>query len=300
MRIVRRIFRIVYDAINHFAAADGWAIASHIALSTLMAMFPFLIVVTSLAGFVGSKGLADHAANLMLEAWPNEVAAPIASEVHNVLTTTRTDVLTTGIIFALYFASSGIESLRIGLNRAYNQAETRPWWWLRLESVGYVLLSAVALLVFTFLVVLAPSLILWGFLKTWLLESSFTTITVGRYAVASFILITALLAVHLWLPAGRRSLIDVIPGVLTTLFLWLVTGAAFGRYLAQFAMTYVSTYAGLASVVAALVYLYLNASIFIYGGEINSAICRLRAERAERRARARADAEAAAQQSLLF
>jgi membrane protein len=43
------------DAFYTFLADDGWAIASHIALSTLMALFPFLIVLTSLAGFFGSK-----------------------------------------------------------------------------------------------------------------------------------------------------------------------------------------------------------------------------------------------------
>ena len=48
-----------------FLADDGWAIASHIALSTLMALFPFLIVLTSLAGFFGSKELADQAAGLL-------------------------------------------------------------------------------------------------------------------------------------------------------------------------------------------------------------------------------------------
>ncbi len=48
--------RTVLDAGRHFLADDGWAIASHIALSMLMAMFPFLIVVTALAGFFfGSK-----------------------------------------------------------------------------------------------------------------------------------------------------------------------------------------------------------------------------------------------------
>src|ERR1700748_3332027 len=50
------------DAFYTFLADDGWAIASHIALSTLMALFPFLIVLTSLAGFFfGSKELADQA-----------------------------------------------------------------------------------------------------------------------------------------------------------------------------------------------------------------------------------------------
>jgi membrane protein len=42
----------------------------------------------------------------------------------------------------------------------------------------------------------------------------------------------------------------------------------------------VTTYAGLASAMIALVFLYLSAAIFIYGGELNSAILRWRHERA--------------------
>ena len=87
---------IVMDAFYTFLADDGWAIASHIALSTLMALFPFLIVLTSLAGFFGSKDLADQAARLMLEIWPNQVADALSGEIHDVLTTTRGDALTIG------------------------------------------------------------------------------------------------------------------------------------------------------------------------------------------------------------
>ena len=43
---MRRAFAIALDAFYRFLDDDGWAIASHIALSTLMAMFPFLILVT--------------------------------------------------------------------------------------------------------------------------------------------------------------------------------------------------------------------------------------------------------------
>ena len=56
------------------ACDDGWAIASHIALSALMSMFPFLILITALAGFFfGSKELADQVAT-SARAWPKEVA----------------------------------------------------------------------------------------------------------------------------------------------------------------------------------------------------------------------------------
>ena len=57
-------------------------------------------------------------------------------------------------------------------------------------------------------------------------------------------------------------------------------GAGFGMYLAQYAnRTYVTTYAGLASAMIALVFLYVSASIFIYGGELNAAILRARHRR---------------------
>src|ERR1700736_2282949 len=106
---VRRAFAIALDAFYRFLEDDGWAIASYIALSTLMALFPFLILVTALAAFLGSNNLADEVAHLLLETWPKEVAEPIAGEVHRVLTTTRGDVLTASAVFSVYFASSGVE-----------------------------------------------------------------------------------------------------------------------------------------------------------------------------------------------
>jgi membrane protein len=281
---LHRSYRIVLDAFDHFLAADGWAIASHIALSTLMALFPFLIVVTSLAGFFGSKDLADQAAQILLDAWPVEVSEPISYEIHNVLTITRGDVLTLGVALAVYFSSSGIESVRIGLNRAYRIGEQRAWWVLRLESIGYVLVAAVALLVLAFLVVLAP-LILDKTAKyiPWADDPFSWASTFLRYSIASAVLVITLVIVHLWLPAGKRSLSEIAPGIVATLVLWLASGALFGRYLAEFAANYVSMYAGLASAMIALIYLYVNASIFIYGGELNEAICRSRKRRAQKK-----------------
>jgi len=280
LRILKLSLRIVIDALRYFLADDGWAIASHIALSSLMALFPFLIVVTALAGFFfGSKELADEAARILLEAWPKEVAGPIALDVTGVLTNMRGDVLTFGILAALYFASSGVESLRVGLNRAYDRVEPRHWWLLRLESIGYVLVGAVAILAFAFLVVLAP--LIWYKLLAYVptLEPFSSLITFVRYAAAAVVLAIALTIVHRWLPAGRRGFVEIAPGIIATMLLWLIAGAAFGRYLASYAFAYVSMYAGLASAMIALVFLYLCASIFIFGAELNSVIARARGQK---------------------
>lgn len=277
MHYVKLSWRVAYGAFLHFLADDGWAIASHIALSTLMALFPFMIVVTALAAFFfGSKDLADEAAHILLEAWPPQVAGPISADITGVLTNARGDVLTFGVLFAVYFASSGVESLRIGLNRAYTMTERRPWWLLRLESILYVLIGAVAILAFSFLVVLAP--LLWDrlVLVAPQVRPFGGMVTFARYTVAIMVLVIALTVMHSWLPAGRRSLGEITPGIVATLALWLVAGAVFGRYLAEYAFAYVSMYAGLASAMVALVFLYVCASIFVFGAELNSTIVKVR------------------------
>jgi membrane protein len=277
LRLLRLSFRIALDAYYRFLADDGWAIASHIALSALMALFPFVILVTSLAAsLLGSKELADEVARLLLETWPQEVAAPIAAEIHNVLTRARGDILTVGAALAVYFASSGIESLRIGLNRAYGLTEGRNWLLLRLESIAYVLIGAVALLALAFLIVLGPLIFATAVKYSNGLAPLEWNFTVARYTVAAIVLIVALVIAHKWLPTGRRRFSQILPGILVTLILWLASGVVFGRYLADFAYTYVTYYAGLASAMIALVFLYLTASIFVYGGELNAAICRER------------------------
>jgi membrane protein len=93
--------------------------------------------------------------------------------------------------------------------------------------------------------------------------------------------VIALVLVHKWLPYGRRRLAEIAPGIAVTLVGWIVLGAAFGRYLAQYSGNYVTTYAGLASAMIALVFLYWTAGIFIYGGEFNQAIRKERARRKE-------------------
>lgn len=274
MAFLKHCFGVGWEAFLRFNQDDGWAIASHIALAVLMAIFPFLLVLTAIAGFFGSKDLADEGARILLETWPEQVAAPLALEIHGVLTSARSgSVLTVGALLALFFASGGVESLRIGLNRAYALVDSRPWWLLRLESIGYVVLGAFALLALSFLVFFAPLILETAVRYLPGLERFRVIVTFTRFGVAGLVLIIALLIVHLWLPAGRRSLREIMPGVIATLLLWLIGGAIFGRYLADFAFTYSRYYAGLASPMMALVFLYLTASIFIYGGELNNVLC---------------------------
>jgi membrane protein len=277
VRQLLKAFNVALDAFYTFLADDGWAIASHIALSALMALFPFLIVITSLAGFFGSKDLADQAAELMLDTWPSQVASALSGEIHNVLTQSHGGVLTIGVVLALYFASNGVESLRVGLNRAYSVVEPRSWYWLRLESIGYTMVAAVMSLAMAFLIVLGPLILATARRYVPLrVEPNENLFNIVRYGLTIVAMTVALIILHKWLPAGRRKMRDIMPGIVVTIIASLISGMVFGQYLARFASNYVTTYAGLASVMIALVFLYFIAAIFVYGGELNASIVKAR------------------------
>ncbi len=272
MNRLRLYFELFTITSNRFVLHDAWAIASHIALSVLTSFFPFLILVTALASVFGTGSLADEVADLILEAWPQEIAGPIAGEVHNILTGRRSDVLTLGVVLTLYFASSGVESLRVGLNRAYNVRETRAWWLTRLESIAFVIGGAFVLMAMALLVVLGP--FIWRGILRWVpaLQPLDGLIGFLRIGVATLVIVAGLMCAHKLIPSGRRSFRSVMPGVGITLLLWMLGGFGFSWYLEFYPGAYASTYGGLATAMVALIFLYTLSAIFLFGGELNGTI----------------------------
>jgi membrane protein len=267
----QRNWKILAGAIVHFNDDDGWAMASHVALSSLLALFPFLIFATALASFLGADAFADTAVHIIFDTWPKSIADPISREVLNVLTVNRSGLLTVSVLAAAFFASNGVEALRVSLNRAYRVHDRRSFFYLRAQSLCYVLVAALIMMVISFLLVLAP--LAMQLAREWLpwSEQILTHIENWRVAVAVVLLFAGLLVCHKWLPAGNRPFRAILPGVVVTMACWIAGASLFADYLQRFS-TYVATYAGLASIMIALIFLYIIAAIFILGAELNASI----------------------------
>jgi membrane protein len=273
LRTVVAIRRVLTDMFGHFNDDDGWSMASHLAITALMALFPFLIFATTLASFLGAQAFTETAVHLVFDTWPEQIADPIAKEVVNVLTVQRTDLLTYGVLLAGFFASNGIEALRTSLNRAYRMTETRNFLYRRVQSLAFVLVATSGFLAISVLLVLAPLIAKFAMSRAEWIGPYMGTFTLWRYVIASTVIVLGLFAVHIWLPAGHRRFFDILPGIGFTLTGWLIGSTIFATYLEHFS-SYVNTYAGLASIMIAVVFLYIVSAIFILGGELNASIRR--------------------------
>lgn len=186
---------------------------------------------------------------------------------------------------------------RISLNRAYRVTETRPWYVTRLASLGYVILAVVIFAVISILLLAVP--VASRFAQTrfpWLISDLNAAANWGLVGTA-FLLMIGLLGSHKYLPAGDRRLIDIMPGVALTVLLWTCFGFGFAAYLSTFA-NYAATYAGLASIMIVLIFLYMVGVIFMLGAEFNAALMKYRIysvfSRVRKERRRRGDASALA------
>ena len=212
-----RLFRGYWDAIVRLHFDYGIALAGAVTFSIVLALFPFLIFVTALAGFLGGEAAADLAVAQLFEVLPKEVADGIAPEVRRVLSQPRGDLLTLGIFLTLVISSSGVESLRTALNRAYRVEEDRSFWYRRLQSFAFVVGGAAAMLVVGFSIVIVPVLREFAGKHVKFLDSYGALFNDLRIFTGTVVLAAILYAMHYWLPAGRRRMGDIWPGILHTM-----------------------------------------------------------------------------------
>jgi membrane protein len=240
-----------------------------------LAVFPFLIFLTSLAGFFGNADLAQTIVDYLLSVAPAEIVQPFTDDIHSILTVPDRSVLALSIAITLYSASNGVESIRVGLNRAYGYTETRIGIFRFIQNIFFVIGGAVVLLAVSFFIIFGP--LWWAKAEGWIpwLKHFTEWFYLLRYPVGLGLMFVALVLGHKFLPVKRHRMAEILPGIATTIMLWLVAAWIYAGYVANFSRIQVM-YAGLGNVVIALIFLNISALVIILGGEINQALIALK------------------------
>ncbi|MGR3615939.1 MAG: YihY/virulence factor BrkB family protein [Paracoccaceae bacterium] len=274
---LNRYFVALRSALERFNRKNGFVMSSHIAMSLMLALFPFVLFTVALAGTLADIMSRDVAMDDMIElvfgSWPDQVADPIESELYAVLATSSSKLVTLGGVLTLYFASNGVDAIRIAMSQAYREVDPRPYWQKRGLCLLFVLAAGAGILAVAILELALP--LYTEFLKLAFPDQVQNVFSADRLSslISAATPLLAIIAAHLWLPGTRHSLRDILPGVVLTSVLCSLLGWGFAVYVSSFA-SYSATYAGLAGAMAALIFLYFNAAIIILGAEFNGALLR--------------------------
>lgn len=277
---LRLTSKYLRDIIVHFIDDGGSVLAGYIAFSGLLALFPFLIVLTITASYLGQGAAASQAVQEMVAVLPPEVGAVLRPAVDEVLAQPPTGLLGISVLGAIWAASSGLEALREGANRAYGVETPHSYWWNRLQSLWLVLLLAVVTPIAMVAIIAGP--LIWTAVTTFVelplrVQLIYTAL---RYLLGFLLLLGVTSALYQILPNVSLRKREIFPGAAFTVLAWLATASLFSIYL-SYATNFSVTYGSLGGIVVTLIFFYVSAAIFVLGAEIN-AVRRRRRRRRER------------------
>ncbi|WGF89665.1 YihY/virulence factor BrkB family protein [Marinivivus vitaminiproducens] len=281
---LRLTSKFLTDIVVHFSSDGGTVLAGYIAFSGLLALFPFLIVLTITAGYLGQSEGASQAVQELFAVLPPEVGSVLRPAVNEVVTQPPTGLLGASVLGAIWAASSGLEALREGANRAYGVETPHAFWWNRLQSLWLVVLLAIVTPVAMIAIVAGP--LIWSAITSFVdlpfrVQLIYTAL---RYLVGLLLLLAVTSALYQILPNVSLRKREIFPGAAFTVLAWLGTASLFSLYL-SYAKSFSLTYGSLGGIVVTLVFFYVSAAIFVLGAEIN-AVRRRRRQRIERASRA--------------
>jgi len=270
-----RAWKIVVRTFAGFFSHGAPLIAGHLAFMLLLTLFPFLVFLVALAGFIGNTEAGTVIVAFIFENMPENVAAVFEDPILEILQELRGGLLTLGVAGALWTAASALEGARAGVERAFGERSPEPFWRRRLESILLVAVGGTLLVLGSTSLLLAP--VLWQDAAAGLGFGDLPPMELGPYrtllgVLSLFALLNGLYAM---LPATRPPWRAIVPGAVLTLILWALAVTIFTFYLTNFG-AYDVTYGSLGGVVVAMIFFYLLGAIFLFGAELNAAISGIR------------------------
>jgi len=259
-------------ALSFFAQNDALAAAGNMAFLTMLSLFPFIIFVVALSGFLGQTERGLESIEFMFSILPEEVAGVLDGPIEGIVNNTGPEILTGSILFAVWTAAIGVEAAREVLIKAFGREHARAIWIRRLESLGVVIFGAVAVIAAMSTLVLGPPL-----LKA--LTSLLPDAASGRIheiwdylslLISPILLFLGLYSVYLALTPRTLSNTKRLPGTLLSLAVLAATAKGLSVYL-KYVDNYDIMYGSLAGVVIMQLFCFMVSLGFVLGAELNAA-----------------------------
>jgi membrane protein len=261
------IYRDVYDE-HLFVFAAG------LSYYFVLSLFPLLVSMASLLGYVPIPHLFEGLLSLMARLVPGDGMSLVRNIVSDV-SHKHKHFLTLGLVFTIWAASSGFAAIIDGLDLVYRVRETRPVWKTRPLALGLTLLAGSLLVVAVGLMVEGTSLGTWFTGKFDLSPAVLAAWRTLRWGIAAAFAVLALELLYHFGPNVKQRFRDSLTGAMVAVAAWIGLSYMLGIYFRHFE-SLDKTYGPLGAAIGLYVWFYLSGFAVLLGGEINFLLGELR------------------------
>ncbi len=267
----------MWHAIDDHKVLDGAAVLAYF---FLLAVFPATIFVLSLLPSLSIPHLQEAILDLLRQVLPQQSANLFEGTVRYVASEASGGLLTFGLIFSLWSASTGAYTIMEQLDVVHGVKESRPFW----EARG----TAVLLMLFFVLLVFGSlSLVIFGgTIQSWVASligwsrSLLIFFATLRWIIIAAALLLALAVTYRFGPDVKLRFRFVSPGNVTAAILIALASVGLRFYVSKFG-NYSATYGNLAAMIILMLWMYMAGLALLIGCEINRLLRHQESERRE-------------------
>jgi membrane protein len=261
---------LIKESIKGFFDDDMATYAAALAYQVLFSIFPFIIFLIALLGFLNLSDFFDWLLKQAQFLLPQQAMDQVNRVIHE-LKQPQGGLLSFGAIVALWSASAGIRAIMNALNKAYDVKEGRPAWKLYPLSILYTIGIAALLIVAAALFLVGPQAMQW-LAHQIRLEHFFVVLwTWLRWPVVLLLLTLVVAVIYYVAPDVEQDFRFITPGAVLAVVVWIASSLAFDYYVRNFA-NYSATYGSIGTIIVLLLYSYISAAVLLFGAEINAVI----------------------------
>jgi membrane protein len=254
---------------RHINTDDVYGASAQLAYYFLLALFPMLIFLTSLVGFIPE--VQQSIFNAVGRVFPAQTVGIVTGTMQDIVTNRSGKLLSFGILGTIWAASGGVAALMGTLNLAYHVKEWRSFWKVRLIAIGLTVMLSFLIIGGIVLLIFVDKFSVWLTTLLGLGESFVLFWAVAEYLLGLFFLLIGIDSIYYFAPNIKLRWRLVTPGGLFALVALIVSSHLFSLYL-RYAPSYSVTYGSLGAVIVLMIWLYLMGMTLLVGGEINSVI----------------------------
>lgn len=249
--------------------------AAALSFHGLLALFPFLIFLLALLGFLRIPGIFEFLLDQAAVALPPQAYLVVYDGLTEVQEGGQTGLLSFGAIAAFSVASTAVRALMNAMNTAYGIPETRAFWKKLLQSFLYTFGLALLLIIAAGALVLGPQSAEWVAGRIGLGDAVLAIWTWLRYPVIVLMLMLVAALVYHVVPNVEQPVRFITPGAIIAVVAWVIATIGFSIYVTIFG-NYNAVYGSIGGIVVLLIYFFISASVLLLGAEINAEVYHLK------------------------
>jgi len=270
------IWTVLKSTARNFSDNDLSTYAAALAYRALFSVFPFILFLMALLGFLHLPAFFDWLREQAALALP-PVAMQQVDPVIDQLQRSQGGLMSFGILLALWTASIGVRALMNAMNKVYAVVESRPSWKLVLLSVAYTVGLAFMMLLAAGFMTMGPQIMSWIAAQIGMEQILVAVWAWIRWPLAIFLLMLAVALIYYATPDVEQDFRFITPGSVVAVVVWLAASLGFGIYVQNFA-DYNATYGSIGAIIVLLLYFYISAAVLLLGAQLNAVIEHLSVE----------------------